>query len=278
MGVKKGLSPIVTTKGILEIGGTRRGALGWEGNGGQSSKSWGIGNQRSEKPQRKYFCKLCGKDHRGKDCEGKPVTCRYCQKLGHRKYERYKKEADVKSGKVKESSAPNKPPQSSGPIPKVGTSSVVGGALKGRVLVMSSREAETANNVVINVFLISSLPVKVLFDSGASHSFISKRVVGSLGLESPESVSLYVSILFGEVRSCSKLFKSVPISISGVEFLSDLIEFDLKDLDKLVEKGCLLFLCSIQEIDSEENKGDVSIPVVEEFPNVFPDEIPGMNQ
>ncbi|XP_021741730.1 uncharacterized protein LOC110707950 [Chenopodium quinoa] len=285
-----------------------------KGNGCQSSNAREIGNQRSEKPQRKYFYKRCEKDHPRKDCEEKLVTCRYYQKLGHRK--------------VKESSVPSKPPQSSGPTPKVGTSSVAGGAPKGRMFVMRSCEAKTANNVVIGVFLISSLPVKVLFDSGASHSFNSKRVVGSLRLESPEPVSLDMSIPSGEVRSCSKLFKSIPISIYVVEFLSDLIEFDLKDLDvilcmdwlgkydakidcaaekvtltslskarvvykkegkssrlriifaiqlqKLVKKGCPLFLCSVQEIDSEEKKGDVSIPVVEEFPDVFLDEIPGM--
>ncbi|XP_021758488.1 uncharacterized protein LOC110723439 [Chenopodium quinoa] len=262
-----------------------------KGNGVQSSNHKGNGNQRGEKPKRKYFCKRCGKDHPGKDCEGNPVTCRYCQKLGHREYECFKKEDNVKSGKVKESSAPSKPPQSSGPTTKAGTSSV-------------------------------------LFDSGASHSFISKKVVRSLGLESPESVSLDVSIPSGEVRSCLRLFLSVPISISRVEFLADLIEFNMNDFDvilgmdwlgkyeakidcaaekvtltspsktkvvykkegkssglrivsamqlqKLIKKGCPLFLCSVQEVESEENKGEEGIPVVEEFPDGFLDEIPGM--
>ncbi|XP_021751078.1 uncharacterized protein LOC110716752 [Chenopodium quinoa] len=288
------------TKGILEIGGTTRGNLG-RGNGGQLSNHKGNGNQRGEKPKRKYFCKTCEKDHPGKDCEGNLVTCRYCQKLGHREYECFKKEADVKSGKVKESSAPSKPPQSSGPTTKAGTSSGAGGAPKGRVFVMNSRQAESSNDV---------------------------EVVGSLGLESPESVFLYVSIPSREVRSCSRLFFSVPISISGVEFLADLIEFDLNEFDvilgmdwlgkyeakidcaaekvtltslsktkvvckkegkssrlrivsamqlqKLVKKGCPLFLCSVQEVESEEKKGEEGIHVVEEFPDVFSVEIPGM--
>ncbi|XP_021747555.1 uncharacterized protein LOC110713411 [Chenopodium quinoa] len=156
------------------------------------------------------------------------------QKLGHREYECFKKEADVKFGKVKESSAPSKPPQSSGPTTKAGTSSGAGGASKGRVFVMNSRQDESANDVVIGVFFLSSSPVKVFFDSGASHSFISKEVVGSLGLESPELVSLHVSIPSGEVRSCSRLFLSVPISISEVKFLADLIEFDLNDFDVIL--------------------------------------------
>ena len=225
-----------------------------KGNGGQSANARGNGNQRDgEKPKRKYFCKRCEKDHPGKDCEGNPVTCRYYQKLGHCKYECFKKEADIKSGKVKKSNVPTKPPQPSGPTPKVGTSSSAGGDPKGRVFVMNNREAETSNDVVIGVFLIRSLSVKVLFDSGATHSFISKTVVESLGLVSPESVSLDVSIPSGEVRNCSKLFRSVPLSISGVEFPSDLIEFDLKDLDVILGMDWLgkykaQFDCAAQKV------------------------------
>ncbi|XP_021768556.1 uncharacterized protein LOC110732877 [Chenopodium quinoa] len=258
-----------------------------KGNGSQLTNARGNGNQAGERPKRKYICRRCEKDHLGKDCEGKLVTCRYCQKLGHREYECYKKEVDVKLGKVKDSSVPSKPSQPSGPTPKVRTNSVAGGAPKGRVFVMNTREAETANDVVIGFFLISSLPVKVLFDLGASHSFISKRIAESLRLVSPGSVSLDVSIPSGEVRNCSKLFKNVPISISRVEFPLDLIEFDLRNLNvilgmewlgnkkerkssglriisamqlqKMVKKGCPLFLCSVQEIESMEKKGDGSI-------------------
>ena len=42
-----------------------------------------------ERPKRVFHCKKCNKNHPGKDCEGKLVTCRYCQKLGHREYECY---------------------------------------------------------------------------------------------------------------------------------------------------------------------------------------------
>ncbi|XP_021719659.1 uncharacterized protein LOC110687328 [Chenopodium quinoa] len=202
-----------------------------KGNGGQSANARGNGNQRGEKPKRKYICKRCEKDHLGKEHEGNPMTFHYYQKLGYHEYQCFKKEGDVKSRKVKVSSTTSKPPHPNGSAPKVGTSSVAGGAPKGRVFVMNSREAETSNDVVIGIFLISSLSVKVLFDR--VHP-ISKIVVESLGLVSPELVSVEVSIPPREVRNCSKLFRSVPLSISRVEFPSDLIEFDLKDLDVIL--------------------------------------------
>ncbi|XP_021718770.1 uncharacterized protein LOC110686455 [Chenopodium quinoa] len=239
-----------------------------KGNGGHLANARGNGNQRDEKPKRKYLCKQCEKDHPRKDCEGNPVTCRYCQKLGHREYECFEKEVDVKSGKVKESSTLRKPSQPSGPTPKIGTSS----------------------------------------GAGPKGSYVRD--------EKPE------------VRNCSKLFRSVSISIFGAEFPSDLIEFDLKDLDvildmdwfgkyeakidcvvekvalnspsktrvpsrkeeksswlrfisaiqllKFVKKGYPLFMCSVREVGNKEEKSDESIPVIEEFPNVFRDEIPDM--
>ncbi|XP_021726632.1 uncharacterized protein LOC110693769 [Chenopodium quinoa] len=173
------------------------------------------------------------KETLGRGMEASRPTIR---KLGRREYDCFKKEANVKSGKVKESSAPSKPPQPSGPTIKAGTSSGARSTVKGRVFVMNSRQAESSNDVVIGVLFISSFPVKVLFDSGASHSFISKKVVGSLRSESLESVSLDVSIPSREVRSCSRLFLSVTISISGVEFLADLIEFHLNDFDVILDE------------------------------------------
>ncbi|XP_021727164.1 uncharacterized protein LOC110694293 [Chenopodium quinoa] len=192
-----------------------------------------MSRENRDKTRRSYFCKRCGKDHPGKDCAGNKVTCRYCQKLGHREYECFKKEADLKNGKVQDGRNPPKPPQSSGPAQNTGISNG-GNTPKGRIFVMNSREAETSNNVVIGTFLIRSLSMKVLFVSGALHSFISKTVIESLQLESLELVSLDVAIPTGEVKECSRLFRIVPLTISKVEFPSDLIEFDLKDLDVIV--------------------------------------------
>jgi hypothetical protein len=43
----------------------------------------------------------------------------------------------------------------------------------GRVNYMIGEEAQQAQDVVLGLFLTSSHPATVLFDSGASHSFIS---------------------------------------------------------------------------------------------------------
>ena len=68
------------------------------------------------------------------------------------------------------------------------------------------------------IFLIHSLEVFALFDSGASNSFISPLLVAKLGLEPSSSLDLRVRTASGEVRLCDRLFEGVPIVISRVEF------------------------------------------------------------
>jgi len=45
---------------------------------------------------------------------------------------------------------------------------------------MRNEEAEDAHNVVTGIFSLLTQPVDVLFDSGATHSFISVRLVETL--------------------------------------------------------------------------------------------------
>jgi hypothetical protein len=52
----------------------------------------------------------------------------------------------------------------------------------GRVNHMTSDEAQQAQDVVLGMFLTSSHPATILFDSGASHSFISSSFVAKHSL------------------------------------------------------------------------------------------------
>jgi hypothetical protein len=47
---------------------------------------------------------------------------------------------------------------------------------------VSAEEAAEVPNVVLGMFLVNSVPAKVLFDSGASHSFVTERFVEKGGL------------------------------------------------------------------------------------------------
>ena len=197
----------------------------------------------------------------------------------------------------------------------------------GRVNVMSREELEEMGNVVTGTFLILSQPVYVLFDSGASLSFVSAECVKKLNLLKSETCNLPIALASGEIVACSTLYRNCPIEFCGVELPADLIKFSMKEFDVILgmdwlskysaridcrdqkvsvkgpegirlaykgitvkpgvkfisvmkarsylRKGYEAFLCNVVDVSKPEP--DLSqIPVVCEYSDVFPDEIPGM--
>jgi hypothetical protein len=170
---------------------------------------------------------------------------------------------------------------------------------------MTSNEAQQALDVVLGMFLASSHPVTILFDSGASHSFISSRFVvkHSLPIATMKHTML-VSSPGGEMRT-KHICPVVSITIRGVDFPSNLILLDSKGIDivlgmdwlskydgviqcarkavRLTKKDVtsFQFVVMVQSgLDSKLNKTKVIaseyIRVVQDYPDVFPEELPGM--
>jgi hypothetical protein len=85
--------------------------------------------------------------------------------------------------------------------------------MRGRVNHMTSEEAQQALDVVLGMFLASSQPATILFDSGASHSFISSIFVAkhSLPIATMKHIML-VSSPGGEMRT-KHICPAVSISI-----------------------------------------------------------------
>ena len=63
---------------------------------------------------------------------------------------------------------------------------------------------------------------------------MSSSVLKSLGLVDYEEIDLPISIQTGEIIRCTKLFKNLPMKIGDCVFPSDLIEFNLVDLDVIL--------------------------------------------
>jgi len=74
----------------------------------------------------------------------------------------------------------------------------------------------------------------VLFDSGATHSFVSSLHVGKLGLNKFVSIKNDVITPSGELFECTKLFEDTSFVIGGVTLTIDLVEFPLEEFDVIV--------------------------------------------
>jgi hypothetical protein len=68
---------------------------------------------------------------------------------------------------------------------------------------------------------IQGLPIKILLDSGSSHTFVSLALSSKLTGRSPLSVPLRVKIADGQILDCSTNFLQLEWSVQGCCFRSD---------------------------------------------------------
>ena len=114
--------------------------------------------------------------------------------------------------------------------PQEGTSGV-----QGRVYAITP-QAESADQPVIQgTFLLSRLWARVLFDSGASHSFIAALVVIELGLE-VETLEepLYVSSPLGIRARIERICRGCELEILGTLLTVDLRIMDMSEFDVIL--------------------------------------------
>ncbi|XP_019104314.1 uncharacterized protein LOC109134712 [Beta vulgaris subsp. vulgaris] len=203
-----------------------------------------------------FYYKCCSENHPGKDCDGNLVECNHCGRKGHRAYEyfsnprsrNFKPEMSSRNG----AQADKRPQNGNNSRPALSTPGNVapnrnGGTANatkghrgdvrrntGQVHVMNHTEANTKGNVVTGTFSIHSMSVYVLFDSGASHSFVSEPLVKKLGLENSKTCDIDIFIPFGVIITCNNLYPNVPIMCGSTTLVADLIAFPLHDFDVII--------------------------------------------
>ena len=111
--------------------------------------------------------------------------------------------------------------------PQAGTSWV-----QGRVYAITSQAEIAYQPFIQGTFLLSRLWARVLFDSGASHSFIAASIVIELGLE-VESLEepLYVSSSLGIKARIRMICRGCELDISGTLLTVDLRIMDMSEFD-----------------------------------------------
>jgi hypothetical protein len=162
-------------------------------------------------------------------------------------------------------------------------------------------------DIVYGMFLVNSIPASVLFDSGASHSFITESFVEKHNIPKyPLKRMLHINSPGGDMKATHSC-PHVNIKIQGIDFSVDPVVLGsngidvilgcnwLKSCDGVIQcaKGTIMLTSPQGEriqvnIDkSTDEKGKTvinhleekpleNIKVVCEYPDVFPEELPGM--
>ena len=99
---------------------------------------------------------------------------------------------------------------------------------------VTAESAAKAPNVVIGTFMVNSYLATMLFDTGATHSFITQSFVGHHSIRtSTLKRCLLVSSPGGQLRSHT-FCPRVSVSLRGVEFSTDLMVLDTKGIDVIL--------------------------------------------
>jgi hypothetical protein len=157
---------------------------------------------------------------------------------------------------------------------------------------------QDAQDVAVGMFPVESYPAKVLFDIGATHSFVSTSWVESHNIPiEPMIPPLRVNSVGGKVQS-DRICPKLRIEIRGIDFPASLVVMGTQGLDvilgmnwlhrnqatdscdkrtvksvspsgKEVEEGA----CHHLSVDDKESNPIEAIRIVSEFPDVFEREI-----
>ena len=154
------------------------------------SKKVSMGEGSNPKPQqRKPLCHSCGKNHNGDCMKGKNV-CYRCWQPGHMAF-------NCPVGKGTKVATPGKPP-----------------ARNARAFALDRHDAANDSGNIAGMISISDMPVLTLFDTGASHSFISATLCSKLKLTKEKlSDALEVSIPLGRILIADEICKSIDLDL-----------------------------------------------------------------
>ena len=106
---------------------------------------------------------------------------------------------------------------------------------QGRVYTITPQIEPTDQLVIQGMFLLFRLWVRILFDSGASHSFIAASCVRELGLKVEIlEMPLYMSSFLGTRVSVDLICRACELEIYGILLTVDLRVIDMLEFDVIL--------------------------------------------
>nr|GEV08166.1 putative reverse transcriptase domain-containing protein [Tanacetum cinerariifolium] len=169
----------------------------------------------------------------------------------------------------------------------------------GRTYLLKDKNAHQDPNVLTGMFLLNHCPARTLFDSGADRSFVSISFASMLNISSIKLDTTYNIEMADEnlistntvIQGCTLTLLNQPFKIDlmpiklgsfdvviGMDWLSNYhakIIYDEKVIHIPIKDETLIIRGQVREKKSDEKRLE-NIPVVREFLDVIPEELPGL--
>src|SRR4051812_5961111 len=206
----------------------------------------------------------------------------------------------------------NAPPHAKGnpnvhakPPPKVSTGKPSTSENLGRVNQISAEETDGTSDVILGMLPVNYVPTPVLFDPGASHSFMSESYALLYDVTFDEMFTPMIIQTPGSKWQTNRVSHDNQVAIEGLVFLASRIALKSSDIDVIVGMDWLsrqnvVLDCKAKSVKLTHPLGKTidytspssrtemhtlnvlplsdleDIPVVHNFPDVFLEELPGM--
>ncbi|CAA0840262.1 Unknown protein, partial [Striga hermonthica] len=288
----------------------------------------GGSDNRRTRPRQYPECPTCGKHHRGECLVGQNV-CFFCRQPGHFSNncpERLQQQPQQRQQpqQPQQQQLQQQQPRQQPPRPQQQQR----GRQQARVCAVDQREADQHPGTMSGMIILNDVLVYALFDTGATHSFISRRCLEAIGVRSTTAVDpLEVSLALGRKIVADARATDLSLSIGGRILFTDTYVIEMRDFDlilgmdwltrfhadircydqeitlylpgddqityygsrtrtlphiismakarKILRRGdCQGYLVSLVG-DKSKARSPRDIPIVREFVDVFPDQLPG---
>nr|GEV12124.1 reverse transcriptase domain-containing protein [Tanacetum cinerariifolium] len=173
---------------------------------------------------------------------------------------------------------------------KAGNKNGVGEA-RGKVYVLGGGDVNSDSNVVKGTFLLNNYYAFVLFDLGVDRSFMSTTFSTLLDI-TPDTldVSYAVELADERISETNTILRGCTLGLldevlivqgdrGGKGEKSKLSIISCTKTQKFIKRGCLIFLAQVtkkETKDKSDEKQLEDVPTVRDFPEVFPEDFPGL--
>nr|GEZ97606.1 hypothetical protein [Tanacetum cinerariifolium] len=170
--------------------------------------------------------------------------------------------------------------------PKCGKFKSGNGVAQGRVYALGGRDASPDSNVITGTFLLNNRYVKILFDTGADRSFVSTTFSALIDITPTILETHYdIELADGKIIRVNTIIRGCTLNFMNHPFNIDLIPVPLGSFDVIIGMDWLtkyhggydVFFAHVttkEAKDKLEGKRVEDVPIVRDFPEVFPEDLP----
>nr|GEY32370.1 hypothetical protein [Tanacetum cinerariifolium] len=158
------------------------------------------------------------------------------------------------------------------------------GVAQGRAYALGGRDASSDSNVITGTFHLNNRYAIILFDTSADRRFVSTTFSALINITPTTLENHYdVELADGKIIGVNTIIQCCTLNFMNHPFNIDLMLFPLGSFDVIIRMDWLtkyhgVIICDekIEAKDKSEGKRLEDVPIVRDFPEVFPKDLSGI--